>query len=101
MVFVAELARAAGMLDDATAERHRSVLDVGRACRRRTAGRSGRTCSRRCGSTRSRAATCCASSCSTASAHPVVLEGPDEQDLEEAWAAVSERRARFPFFKDE
>ena len=33
-------------------------------------------------------------------AHPVVLEGPDEQDLEEAWAAVSERRARFPFFKD-
>ncbi len=31
MVFVAELARAAGMLDEATVARHREVLDVGRS----------------------------------------------------------------------
>ena len=40
MVFVAELARLAGRLDEATAERHRSVLEPRRAARRRTAAAS-------------------------------------------------------------
>ena len=31
---------------------------------------------------------------------PVVLEGPSEDVLREAFEAVSERRSRFPFFRD-
>jgi len=99
MVFVAELARAAGMLDDATVERHRSVLEV-----------VGLPTTYGGAEWPDLLATMRIDKKSRGDllrfvvldhlAHPVVLEGPDEQDLEEAWAAVSERRARFPFFKD-
>ena len=72
MMFAAELARSVGRLSDADADRHRSILESARASHhvppRPLAGR----CSTACGGTRSPAATCCASWCSTASAarHP-------------------------------
>ena len=47
MVFVAELARLAGRLDDETAERHRARARRWSGCRRRTRGRRSTTCSRR------------------------------------------------------
>ena len=65
LVFAAELARAAGRLDDATADRHRTVLAPRPAddLRRRTAGRAGR---RPWASDKKARGACCASSCWTA-----------------------------------
>ena len=79
MVFVAELARLAGQLDDAHGRAARDGARVGRPadhvvraeCRRST------TCSRPCGSTRSRAATAAVRRARRSRATRV-LEGPDE-----------------------
>ena len=59
LVFAAELARAAGRLDDATADRHRSVLAIGRPphdLRAGRAARAGRVHARRQEGARRRAA---------------------------------------------
>ena len=53
-----------------------TTLTVGRAADPLGRRAASRTCSRRCGWTRSRAATCCGSSCSTASARPGGARGP-------------------------
>ena len=65
MVFVAELARLAGRLDEATAERHRAVLElVGLPTPYRGADWT-ELLATRCGWTRRRGATSCGSWCST------------------------------------
>ncbi len=100
MVFVAELAREAGMLDDATVERHREVLSsVGLPTT--YDGEAGWA---------DLLATMRIDKKSRGDllrfvvldrlAHPVVLEGPRDADLVAAWESVSERRGRFPFFTD-
>jgi 3-dehydroquinate synthase len=99
MVYVAELARAAGMLDDATVDRHRSVLDsVGLPTTYGGAEWPDLLATMRIDK-KSRG-DLLRFVVLDRLAHPVVLEGPDEDLLVEAWNAVSERRARFPFFHD-
>ena len=76
LVFAAELARAAGRLDDATADRHRSVLaSVGLPddLRAGRAARAGRVHARRQEGARR---ACCASSCSTAWPSPPGWKAP-------------------------
>ena len=88
MVFVAELARLAGRLDDETAARHAATLDlVGLPTRWRGAPFEELVGTMRW--TRSRAATCSGSWCSTALAHPTVLEGPDEALLRSSYDVMA------------
>jgi 3-dehydroquinate synthase len=99
MVFVAELAREAGMLDDATVERHREVLSsIGLPTTYGGADWPDLLATMRIDK-KSRG-DLLRFVVLDRLAHPVVLEGPDEADLVAAWESVSERRARFPFFKD-
>ena len=90
MVFVAELARLAGRLDDADrrpAPRGAGLAGPADDVRGR---RSWATAARRrCGSTRRPAATGCASSSSTALAQPAILEAPDPALLTAAYAEVA------------
>ena len=88
LVFAAELARAAGRLDDATADRHRACSPPS-ACRSPTCRACSTSWSRRCGGTRRRAPASCGSSSSTASATPGRLEDPDPALLERAYAAIT------------
>ena len=99
MVFVAELARLSDRLDDATAERHRSTLEL-----------VGLPTSYDGASWEDLLATMRIDKKTRGDllrfvvleglGQPVVLEGPTEAVLREAFGAVSERRSRFPFFRD-
>ena len=101
MVFVAELARLAGRLDDRRVDRHREVLRLARPAdvvpRRRSWADAAAT---RCRSTRSPAATGCASSSSTALApsrrsseapDPALLDGRVRGDLADRPAGRRDR----------
>ena len=86
-VYVAELAgwRAASRPRWPTGTAPRSP---GWASRRRTPAPRSTTCSPRCASTRRRAATSCASSCSTTWPGRWCWPGPSEDDLRAAYAAI-------------
>ncbi len=99
MLFVAELARIGGRLDDATADRHRSTLEL-----------VGLPTSYGGASWEDLLATMRIDKKTRGDllrfvvleelGRPVVLEGPTEKVLQEAFGAVSEQRSRFPFFRD-
>lgn len=99
MLFVAELARLSGRLDDATADRHRSTLEL-----------VGLPTSYDGASWEDLLATMRIDKKTRGDllrfvvleglGRPVVLEGPTEPVLREAFSTVSERRSRFPFFRD-
>ena len=99
MLFVAELARLTDRLDDATADRHRSTLEL-----------VGLPTSYDGASWEDLLATMRIDKKTRGDllrfvvleelGRPVVLEGPTEKVLQEAFGAVSEQRSRFPFFRD-
>ena len=99
MVFVAELARAVGLLDDATVARHREVLSsVGLPTTYDGADWPDLLATMRVDKkTRGDVLRFVVLD---ALAHPVVLEGPSDADLLHAWESVSGRRSRFPFVRD-
>ena len=89
MVFVAELAHRTGRIDAALLEQHRTVLAAAGLPITYDGERGGTTCWPRCDWTRSRAATSCASWCSTRWRSPTVLAGPDEILLHDSFRAVT------------
>ena len=99
MVFVAELARAVGRLDDATVARHREVLgSVGLPTTYDGADWPDLLATMRID--KKTRGDLLRFVVLDGLAHPVVLEGPSDDDLLHAWESVSGRRSRFPFFRD-
>ncbi|QIK66621.1 3-dehydroquinate synthase [Nocardioides sp. HDW12B] len=99
MVFVAELAHLSERLDDATAERHRSVLElVGLPTTYGGASFEDLLATMRID--KKTRGDLLRFVVLEGLGRPVVLEGPTEPVLREAFGAVSERRSRFPFFRD-
>ena len=88
MMFVAELARLAGKLDEAVVDRHRAILQsVGLPVT--TAATGGSSCSRSCGGTRSPAGDLLRFVVLDDVAKPARLEGPDPTLLAAAYAEIS------------
>ena len=85
MVYVAELARLAGRLDDATAAGATARSCPPWACLPGSMSCPSRTCWPPCGWTRSRAARCCGSWCSTGWRRRAVLADPSEDHLRAAY----------------
>ncbi len=88
-VFVAELARRAGRLDDATADRHRTRLRPGRPARRATTAPTSRRCSPRWRVDKKSRGDQLRFVVLEQVGRPVVLAGPDEAHLRGAYEAMS------------
>jgi 3-dehydroquinate synthase len=99
MVFVGELARLAGRLDDATAERHRRVLELVGLPTTYAGAEWGDLLATMRIDKKARG-DLLRFVVLDGLATPRILEGPSEELLREAFDAVSERRSRFPFFRD-
>ena len=89
MIFVAELARAAGRLDDATADRHRAVLESARPAGQLPRPTPGRSCQDAMKLDKKTRADRLRFVVLDALAKPTILEAPDPSLLVAAYAEIS------------